>query len=199
MSETVSNKETPKCWWRYNNQGGKYKTCNYIQEGSNYKRIVRGPKITPEQYVEQEGVDYSDMSKAQVNEYHRLDMIQRRKAKKGKKKVVKKKPEDLSEAQLKKILEERLDEEQSDKKKKKKKKKSSPKKETILDLYDGVISKSLADAIQNSRREEYYSAIRFGSKAEVASLKKQYNAEDAVIRKAGQNVPPPVPEPGSIK
>ena len=83
MSETVSNKKDPKCWWRYNSQGGRYKTCNYLQEGSNYKRIVRGPKITPEQYTEQEGVDYSDMTKAQVNEYHRLDMIQRRKSKKS--------------------------------------------------------------------------------------------------------------------
>tara|TARA_R110002012_G_scaffold24851_1_gene82601 strand:+ start:10819 stop:11130 length:312 start_codon:yes stop_codon:yes gene_type:complete len=69
-----------KCWWRYNNQGGRYKTCEINQykkgAGRKPKEVVR---ITPEEFVEKLGVDYSKMKKAQRNEYHRLDMAQRRK------------------------------------------------------------------------------------------------------------------------
>jgi len=69
-----------KCWWRYNNNGGRYKTCEMNQykkgAGRTPKEVVR---ITPEEFVEKLGVDYSDMKKPQRNEYHRLDMAQRRK------------------------------------------------------------------------------------------------------------------------
>ena len=72
--------EEPKCWWRYNNSGGRYKTCEINQykkgEGKPVKEVVR---ITPEQFVEQLGIDYSDMKKPQRHEYHRLDMAERRK------------------------------------------------------------------------------------------------------------------------
>ena len=193
MSETVSNTKDPKCWFRYNSKGGKYMTCNYKQEGSNYTRIRRGPKITPEQYTEQEGVDYSDMSKAQVNEYHRLDMIQRRKSKKPSEK----KPRPAPKKPSPKKPSPKKPRPAPKKKKKKEEKKSRG--EQMLDLYDGVIDKGLADAIHNARTGEYYSAIRFGSREDVAELKKQYAEEDSAIRAAGQNVPPKVNEPASVK
>ena len=71
---------SPKCWWRYNNNGGRYKTCEINQ----YKKGVgKTPKevdrLTPEQFVEKIGIDYSNMKKPQRNEYHRLDMAERRK------------------------------------------------------------------------------------------------------------------------
>tara|TARA_R110000744_G_scaffold50397_1_gene108995 strand:- start:1599 stop:1904 length:306 start_codon:yes stop_codon:yes gene_type:complete len=71
---------SPKCWWRYNNNGGRYKTCEINQ----YKKGVgKAPKevdrLTPEQFVEKIGIDYSAMKKPQRNEYHRLDMAERRK------------------------------------------------------------------------------------------------------------------------
>ena len=71
---------SPKCWWRYNNNGGRYKTCEINQ----YKKGVgKTPKevdrLTPEQFVEKIGIDYSKMKKPQRNEYHRLDMAERRK------------------------------------------------------------------------------------------------------------------------
>jgi len=69
-----------KCWWRYNNQGGRYKTCEINQykkgKGKAQKEVAR---ITAEEFVEKIGVDYSKMKKAQRNEYHRLDMAERRK------------------------------------------------------------------------------------------------------------------------
>lgn len=69
-----------KCWWRYNNQGGRYKTCEINQykkgKGKAPKEVSR---ITPEEFIEKIGKDYSDLSKAQKNEYHRLDMAERRK------------------------------------------------------------------------------------------------------------------------
>ena len=69
-----------KCWWRYNNMGGRYKTCEINQyKGRGVGRPVREvPRLTPEEFVEKIGVDYSDMKKAQRNEYHRLDMAERR-------------------------------------------------------------------------------------------------------------------------
>lgn len=71
---------SPKCWWRYNNNGGRYKTCEINQykkgKGKAPKEVDR---LTPEQFVKKLGVEYSDMKKAQRNEYHRLDMAQRRK------------------------------------------------------------------------------------------------------------------------
>lgn len=72
---------SPKCWWRYNNQGGRYKTCeiNQYKKGSGRKPNTEVDRLTPEQFVKKIGVDYSDMKKAQRNEYHRLDMAQRRK------------------------------------------------------------------------------------------------------------------------
>ena len=72
-----------KCWWRYNNQGGRYKTCEINQYKKGNKQSKKQPKevnrLTPEQFVEQIGKDYSKMKKPQQNEYHRLDMAQRRK------------------------------------------------------------------------------------------------------------------------
>ena len=69
-----------KCWWRYNNQGGRYKTCeiNQYQKGQG-KQPKEVSRITPEQFVEQIGKSYSEMKQPQKNEYHRLDMAQRRK------------------------------------------------------------------------------------------------------------------------
>ena len=74
------SKEEGKCWWRYTNNGGRYKTCEINQ----YKKGVgKKPKevdrLTPEEFVAKLGVDYSNMKKPQRNEYHRLDMAQRRK------------------------------------------------------------------------------------------------------------------------
>ena len=55
-----------KCWWRYNNQGGRYKTCEINQykkgKGKAPKEVSR---ITPEEFIEKIGKDYSDLSKAQ--------------------------------------------------------------------------------------------------------------------------------------
>tara|TARA_R110000744_G_scaffold365229_1_gene474015 strand:+ start:1127 stop:1441 length:315 start_codon:yes stop_codon:yes gene_type:complete len=69
-----------KCWWRYNNNGGRYKTCenNQYKKGVG-KKPVEVSRLTPEEFVEKLGVDYSDMKKPQRNEYHRLDMAERRK------------------------------------------------------------------------------------------------------------------------
>tara|TARA_R110000772_G_scaffold37527_3_gene89082 strand:+ start:345 stop:782 length:438 start_codon:yes stop_codon:yes gene_type:complete len=137
MSETVSNTEEPKCWWRYNNQGGKYMTCNYTQEGANYKRNPRPtprPRITPEQFVEQEGTDYSDMSKAQKNEYHRLDMAQRRNAQRAERDeivdaIVKNKKSKKAEKQKEK-------QKNTERKEKKKKKKEPPRELSVKEIMD---------------------------------------------------------------
>jgi len=68
-----------KCWWRYNNQGGRYKTCeiNQYKKGAG-RKPKEVPRLSPEEFVDKLGVDYSDMKKAQRNEYHRLDMAERR-------------------------------------------------------------------------------------------------------------------------
>jgi len=69
----------PKCWWRYNNSGGRYMTCNYNQnETSGKPPPKQKPRMTPEQFVDKVGVNYGKMSNAQKNEYHRLDMALRR-------------------------------------------------------------------------------------------------------------------------
>jgi len=72
--------DEPKCWWRYNNNGGRYKTCNYSQVGSKKQKKPKVPKkaMSPEAFVSMVGADYSKMSKAEKNEYHRLDMAERR-------------------------------------------------------------------------------------------------------------------------
>ena len=72
--------DEPKCWWRYNNNGGRYKTCNYSQVGSKKQKKPKVPKkaMSPEAFVSMVGEDYSKMSKAEKNEYHRLDMAERR-------------------------------------------------------------------------------------------------------------------------
>jgi hypothetical protein len=76
-----ASEEIGKCWWRYNNMGGRYKTCeaNQYQKGNRSAPPREVRRLSPEQFVDKTGVDYSDMTKAQKNEYHRLDMAQRRK------------------------------------------------------------------------------------------------------------------------
>lgn len=75
----TSQQEIGKCWWRYTNQGQRYKTCeaNQYKKGQG-KQQREAQRLTPEEFVKKIGVDYSDMKKAQKNEYHRLDMAQRR-------------------------------------------------------------------------------------------------------------------------
>jgi hypothetical protein len=71
--------DEPKCWWRYNNNGSRYKTCNYNQKEPSGKPPPKPiPRITPDEFVSKIGKEYSKMSKAQQNEYHRLDMAERR-------------------------------------------------------------------------------------------------------------------------
>lgn len=73
--------EIGKCWWRYNNMGGRYKTCeaNQYKKGARREPPREVRRLTPDQFVDRIGIDYTNMSKAQKNEYHRLDMAQRRK------------------------------------------------------------------------------------------------------------------------
>lgn len=77
----MSNK--PKCFTRYNNSGGKYVICDVPWDES--KRKTKDKKdvkvlITPEEFIERVGKDgYTQLSKAQQREYHRLDMANRRK------------------------------------------------------------------------------------------------------------------------
>jgi hypothetical protein len=69
----------PKCWWRYNNNGGRYMTCNFNQTQPSGKPPPKPePRMTTEEFVSKIGKDYGAMSKAQKNEYHRLDMAERR-------------------------------------------------------------------------------------------------------------------------
>ena len=77
----TSQQEIGKCWWRYTNNGGRYKTCeaNQYKKGNRSAPPREASRLTPEQFVDKMGVDYSEMTKAQKNEYHRLDMAQRRK------------------------------------------------------------------------------------------------------------------------
>lgn len=78
----MSDKKKQRCWWRYNNAGGRYMTCNYSQVGSKESRKTAPkpiPRLTPEEFIEKVGKEgYSDLTKAQKNEYHRLDMAERR-------------------------------------------------------------------------------------------------------------------------
>jgi hypothetical protein len=76
-----AEKEIGKCWWRYTNTGKRYKTCeaNQYQPKTKKKNNKEANRLTPEEFVELIGVEYKDMKKAQRNEYHRLDMAERRK------------------------------------------------------------------------------------------------------------------------
>ena len=72
--------EEGKCWWRYTNQGARYKTCAINQKKAGKPKVPKEVnRLTPEQFVEKIGIDYSKMKKPQRNEYHRLDMAERRK------------------------------------------------------------------------------------------------------------------------
>ncbi len=61
--------EIGKCWWRYNNNGGRYKTCeaNQYKKGDSPAPPKEANRLTPEQFVEKIGIDYSDMKKPQRN------------------------------------------------------------------------------------------------------------------------------------
>jgi hypothetical protein len=77
----TSQEEIGKCWWRYTNNGGRYKTCeaNQYVKGNRSAPPREASRLTPDQFVNKVGIDYTDMNKAQKNEYHRLDMALRRK------------------------------------------------------------------------------------------------------------------------
>jgi hypothetical protein len=102
--------DEPRCWWRYNNNGGRYMTCNFNQKQPSGKPPPEPePRMSPEEFVSKIGKDYGAMSKAQKNEYHRLDMAERRAEER---KLMKKNTEEV-----KKIKKEYYDEQRAEKKK----------------------------------------------------------------------------------
>tara|TARA_R110000824_G_scaffold164016_2_gene340016 strand:+ start:1689 stop:2195 length:507 start_codon:yes stop_codon:yes gene_type:complete len=72
--------DDPKCWWRYNSNGGRYMTCEKNQKKASNKPPPKvEPKLSPDEFIAKVGKEgYSDLSKAEKNEYHRLDMRERR-------------------------------------------------------------------------------------------------------------------------
>ena len=74
--------DEPKCWWRYNRSGGTYMTCEANQKKSGGKKPPKQkPRITLEQFkkkYEYRDGGYSSLSEAQQNEYHKIDMYERR-------------------------------------------------------------------------------------------------------------------------
>ena len=83
-----------RCFMRYNNQGKLFRTCNDKKTGSTIKQkpAVMTPLITPIEFLaklnsertqaqKDKGFDYtySTLTSSQRNNYHRLDMANRRK------------------------------------------------------------------------------------------------------------------------
>ena len=69
----------PKCHTRYNNQGGKYTTCNDNDADPSKAPAPKPPLITVDAFLQQQGVGYSELTPGQKRAYHRIDMANRRK------------------------------------------------------------------------------------------------------------------------
>lgn len=75
----MSNK--PKCFTRYNNSGNPYTICadKEWKQSDRKDKKPSEPLISVEQFLDKLNKTYSQLSKNQRQEYHRIDMANRRK------------------------------------------------------------------------------------------------------------------------
>ena len=76
----MTSKEV-KCWWRYNNQGGRYKTCDDGSGKPKKEQKKYPPPITTDEFETLIDKYYTDMTDVEKREWHRLDMAHRRREK----------------------------------------------------------------------------------------------------------------------
>ena len=69
----------PRCFTRYNNNGGKYTTCNDNDADPSKAPAPRPPLISVDTFLQQQGKGYSELTPGQKRAYHRIDMANRRK------------------------------------------------------------------------------------------------------------------------
>jgi hypothetical protein len=75
------NSGQTRCYIRYNNQGRPYRICDDGKPKAGHPKPPDQitPLITPQEFLEERGKAYHELTDGQVREYHRLDMANRRK------------------------------------------------------------------------------------------------------------------------
>jgi hypothetical protein len=74
------NSGQTRCYIRYNNQGRPYRICDDGKPKAGFPKPPSQitPLITPQEFLEERGKAYHELTDGQVREYHRLDMANRR-------------------------------------------------------------------------------------------------------------------------